>query len=142
MILACNSNNRSRNRRKARRDWVVAGVEEGTMIADVRVEEPDKLRLMITGVLRAESLVLLLLCFSIAFAPFSETKLSTAQRISHFRGGVLGFRPGRATSCLAVQLGGGPQGRTLLQLRVAKIKGPWGKNAGKVKNNLWEMRFL
>jgi hypothetical protein len=77
MILACSNNSRSRNRREARRDWVVAGVEEGTVITDVHVEEPDKLRL-ITGVLGAESLVLQLLCFSIAFAPFSETKLSTA----------------------------------------------------------------
>ncbi len=106
---------------------MVAGVEEGTVIANVCVEEPNKLRL-ITGVLGAESLVLLLLCFLIAFAPFSETKLSIAQRVSRFRGGVLGFRPGRATLCLAVQLGGGPQGRTLLQLKAAKIRGPWGKN--------------
>jgi hypothetical protein len=111
------------------------------MIADVRVEEPDKLRL-ITSVFGAESFVLLLLCFSIAFAPFLETKLSTAQRVSRFRGGVLGFHPGRATSCLAVQLGGGPQGRTLVQLKATKIRGPWGENVGKVKNNLWEMRFL
>jgi hypothetical protein len=54
-------------------------------IADVRVEEPDKLRL-ITGVLGAESLVLLLLlCFPIAFAPFSEIKFGTSPLASSRR---------------------------------------------------------
>jgi hypothetical protein len=54
------------------------GVEEGMGIADVSVEKPDKLRL-ITGVLGAESLVLLmLLCFPIAFAPFVETKFGAS----------------------------------------------------------------
>jgi hypothetical protein len=57
-------------------------------IADVRVEEPDKLRL-ITGVLGAESLVLLLLqCFPIAFAPFSdfsETKFGASPLASSRR---------------------------------------------------------
>jgi hypothetical protein len=64
---------------------VVVGVEEGMGIADVRVEEPDKLRL-ITGVLGAESLVLLLLlCFPIAFAPFSETKFGASPLASSRR---------------------------------------------------------
>jgi hypothetical protein len=61
------------------------GVEEGMGIADVRVEEPDKLRL-ITGVLGAESLVLLLLlCFPIAFAPFSEKKFGASPLASSRR---------------------------------------------------------
>ncbi len=65
---------------------MVVGVEEGMGIADVSVEEPDKLRL-ITGVLGAESLVLLLLvlCFPIAFAPFSETKFGASPLASSRR---------------------------------------------------------
>jgi hypothetical protein len=64
---------------------VVVGVEEEMGIADVRVEEPDKLRL-ITGVLGAESLVLLLLLsFPIAFAPFSETKFGASPLASSRR---------------------------------------------------------